>query len=81
MCYINVIKQNLVSLLLGGLATFRGGGVGSLVSGARYFRDLLEATKCGGGVRYYRNFTVCCGASSHWRCFAYRVRDHVGVVL
>ena len=50
MCYINVIKQNLVSLLLGGLATFRGGGgVGSLVSGARYFRDLLEATKWGGG--------------------------------
>ena len=47
MCYINVIKQNLGSLLLGGLATFRGVGVGvgSLVSGACYFRDLLEATK------------------------------------
>ena len=57
-------------------------GVGSLVSGARYFPDLLEATKWGGGGggRYYRNFTVCCEASSHWRCFAYRVRDHVGVV-
>ena len=40
--YINVIKQNLVSLLLGGLATFRGGGGGSILSD---FRDLLEATE------------------------------------
>ena len=47
--------------------------MGSLVSGARYFRDLLEATKWGGGGgggRYYL----------HWRYFAYRVREHVGVV-
>ena len=36
MCYINVIKQNLVSLLFGGFATFRR-GVGSLLSWARYF--------------------------------------------
>ena len=54
MCYINVIKENLVSLLLVGLATFRGVGgmgvgVGSPVSGACYFRDLLEATEWGGG--------------------------------
>ena len=43
-----------------------GGGVGSLLSGSRYFRDLLAATKNWryfwgsllSGGRYYRNFTV-----------------------
>ena len=50
-----------------GLATFWGGGGGSLLSKGRYLRDLLAATKnwryfrgvatFGGGC-YYRNFTV-----------------------
>ena len=41
---INVIKKQLCLATFWGTRYFRGGGVGLLVLGTPYFRDLLEAT-------------------------------------